>query len=191
MPTDQEIDASVATAERAEGTSSETTDDVMSHPKYKELEQKYAAARQGMDKTNLSKKELQAEVARLRVLAGEEEKVETAEETQTVTKAELHAQLWELQNSKDVEIYGDDEYKQDVEKGIPREYALKTAKLRFQSNPDKARLERQHSMASGSNAGIRNLESADMEGFNEEEAKKWGYTKETWLKQKELKKARG
>lgn len=195
MPTDQQIDASAATADvKAEGTSSEITEDaIKAHPTFKELEQKYSAARTGMDQSNLTKKELQAEVARLRVMAGEEAKTEEPkeEETQVVTKQELQQQLWALQNAKDIELYGDEQYQKDVDGGIPRDYALGNAKLRFQSSPDKARLERQQQMASGSAASTRDISDADLEGFNQADADRWGYTKETWLKQKQLKKARG
>jgi hypothetical protein len=164
---------------------------IESHPYVQELKKKYSAAHSDMDKTNLSKKELQAEVARLKVLAGEEAPQEVKEEPQTVTKAELQEQVWELKHAHDVEIYGDEEFKKDVQNGIPRDYALNTAKLRFQSNPDHARLERQRTMASGTAMGTRNLESEDLEGFDPVEAAKWGYSKESWLKQRELKKARG
>lgn len=193
MPTDDTVNASGSDADTAHQTSSEITDDlIVSHPKYKELEEKHAAARNGMDQSNLSKKELQAEVARLRVLAGvEEAEVKKDDEPQTVTKAELQEQIWELKHAEDVELYGDSEYKADIENGIPKEYALKTAKLRFQSNPDKARLDRQQTMASGSNSSVRNLDANSYEGFNEEEAKRYGYTKETWLEHKKLKEARG
>jgi len=182
-PTDANVNASAP-----EGM---TLEQLESNPHFQELKKKYNAAHQDMDKTNLSKKELQAEVARLKVLAGEEAIVTPAEEPQTVSKAELREQVWELKNAKDVELYGDDVFLKDVENGIPRDYALNTAKLRFQSNPDKARLERQQSMASGTAMGTRILEDNQYEGFNPEEAKKWGYSKESWLRQKELKKSRG
>lgn len=158
-----------------------------------DLKEKHAAARKGMDDANLSKKELQAEIARLKVLAGESEtKVEEeTEEPQTVTKEELQAQLWELKHAEDVEIYGDEEYQNDIKSGIPKEYALKTAKLRYQSNPEQARLARNKSHAQGSSASDRNLEDKNLEGFNQEQADFWGYDKETYLKHKKLKEARG
>jgi hypothetical protein len=191
MPTD-DFDASDATDKVSEGTTSETQDDIESHPKFQELQKKYAASRQGMDKTNISRKQLQSEIARLKVLAGEEEtpEEEVSTEPQYVTKEQLQEEKWELLHTKDIEIYGDEEYADDLKNGIPRDYALKTAKLRYQSNPDKARLDRQKANATGSTS-TRNLESADLEGFNPEEAKKWGYSKETFLKHKQMKKEQG
>lgn len=193
MPTVDD-NASGQPAPKAPPATSEISEDaVKAHPLFKELEEKHSAARTGMDQSNLSKKELQAEVARLRVMAGEEgPKAEAkTDEPQVVTKAELQQQLWQLQNAKDVEVYGDEQFTKDVESGIPRDYALQNAKLRYQSSPDKARLERQQTMASGSATSTRTLESEDLEGFDPVEAAKWGYSKESWLKQRQLKKARG
>lgn len=178
----EELDVTTLTAEQLE-----------QNPHFQELQKKFSAAHQDMDKTNLSKKELLAQIARLRVLAGEEEKpeIKKEEETQTVTKQQLQEEIWNLKNAKDVDIYGDEQYQKDITAGIPRDYALNTAKLRYQSNPDKARLERQQAMASGSSASVRNLDDSDYEGFDQAEADRWGYTKETWKQQKQMKKARG
>lgn len=192
MPTVDD-NASGSDASTAQQTISEITDDLIkSHPVYKELEEKHAAARTGMDQSNLSKKELLAENARLKVLAGEEEAVVQAttktDEPQYVTKDDL----WLLQNAKDVELYGDDKYKADIERGIPKDYALENAKLRFTTNPDKVRLERQQTMASGSNASTRNLSSDDDLTQTELDGIAQGlYSKETALKYRELKKSRG
>lgn len=162
------------------------------HPYVQELKKKANAAHQDMDKTNLSKKELQAENARLRVLAGEDDKpVITKDEPQTVTKAELQEQIWDLKNSNDVELYGDSEYMKDVEKGIPRDYALKTAKYRYQSNPDQARLERQQTMASGTAMGTRNLGSDDLTPAELKGIADGLYSKETALEYRQIQKARG
>ena len=145
-----------------------------------------------MDSANLSKKELKAEIARLKVIAGEDnEPVIEDESAKPVTKADLQNQVWELNHQKDVELYGDSEYQADLEAGIPRDYALKTAKLRYTSNPDSARLDRQRSMGSGSAASNRNIESEDLAGFDPVEAAKWGYSKESYIKQMQLKKSRG
>ncbi len=190
MPTDP-VNASGSDAQKAQQTALAPDDAITSHPLYKDLEEKHAAARKGMDSSNLSKKELQAQVARLKVLAGEEDTPEPIEEPQTVTKDQLREELWNLQHAKEVELYGDEEYQTDLSAGIPRDYALKTAKLRFQSAPNSAQIARQQSMSSGTATGVRNIQSVDLEGFNPEEAAKWGYTKETWLRHRNMKKERG
>lgn len=196
MPTVND-NATGKTADNAPPANPELTDDLIasipeeklkSHPAFRTLEEKHAAARQGMDSSNLSKKELQAEVARLKVLAGVEETTEEpVVEPETVTKKELEEKIWELKHAKDVELYGDDEFKKDVENGIPREYALNTAKLRFQSNPDKARLERQQNMASGTAMGVRNIESEDFTAIELKGIADGLYSKETVLEHRKLK----
>jgi len=195
MPTDANGNGSSPTSNNANAqvdVTSLTPEQLEANPHFADLKTKYSAARTGMDDANVSKKDLKAEIARLRVLAGEEITPEKEDDSsKPITKADLQKQVWELSNAKDIDLYGDEEYKNDVDSGIPKEYALKTAQLRFQSNPDKVRLERQQFMASGSSASTRNVSSIDMEGYNPEEAKKWGYSKETWIKQREMKKARG
>lgn len=78
-----------------------------------QAKQREAAARKKMDEVNTE----------LKKLKGDGEK---KPETQFVTKDEL----WETTHAKELSIYGDDEYKADIAKGIPRDYALNTAKLR-------------------------------------------------------------
>ena len=154
---------------------------VKNHPLFKKLEEEHSAAEREKNRYKGRLDKVQ------KGMAEEEEKpAKKKDESPYATKEEL----WELRNAKDVELYGDDEYKTDLESGIPRDYALKTAKLRYGSNQDKARLDRQKMMASGSSASVRNLESEDLEGFNEEDAKRYGYTKETWLKHQKMKQER-
>jgi hypothetical protein len=159
---------------------------VRNHPLFKEIEGKATAA----------EREAKRYKGRLdRAHKGMTEEEETpdvpaekpVEPTNFVTKEEL----WARDNAADLELYGDDQYKNDIAAGIPKDYALNNAKLRFQSNPDKARLERHQVTASRSSASTRNLESDDAEGFNPEHAARWGYSKETYVKQQQLKKARG
>lgn len=198
MPTDDIVNGASPTDTSVNASQIDVTalpiEELEKHPHVQELKKKYSAAHTDMDKTNLSKKELQAEVARLKVLAGEDatpaqEPVD--ESAKPVTKAELQQQVWEISHQKEVELYGDEEFQKDVQSGIPREYALKTAKLRFQSNPDKARLERQKTMASGMAMGTRDLQSDELTPAEQEGIAKGLYSKETVLKHREMKKARG
>jgi hypothetical protein len=189
MPTDELNASEHDESEDSHHDNSDTKDDVKSHPDYQELEKKYAAARQGMDKSNLTKKQLEAEVAKYKTLAGVKEEPEETEE-KPLTRAELQEQLWELKNAKDVEIYSDEEYEQDIKNGIPRDYALKTAKLRAQANPDKARLDRQKQMASGS-SGHREIDDQDFTEKDRQDMAKWGYSEEALRKHKQLQKERG
>lgn len=170
----------------------EISDEVItSHPKYKELEEKHSAARTGMDKSNLTKKQLEAEVARLRVMAGEEEQVEVVEAKPSfVTREELQSTAWEIAHAKDLELYGDEEYKNEVSSGIPKETALKYAKLRFQKSPNQVQVSRQQSMASSGQTSTRDLSNVDITDEDRADMKLWGYSEKTLLKQKELKRAR-
>lgn len=193
MPTDENGNELAPTAQNANASDLDVTtltpEQLAENPHFKDIQTKYAASRTGMDTANLSSKQLKAEVARLKILAGEEE--EPIEESTTVTKQELKDQLWELSNSKDVELYADDKYEEDIEKGIPKEYALENAKLRLQANPDKARIERNKLSAQGGNSSERNLDSTDITDKDRVAMKTWGYTEEAILKQKQLKKDRG
>lgn len=189
MPTNEEI---VTAEEQTDETPpAETLDEdaVKAHPMYKELEGKHAAARKGMDTSNLTNKELKAEVAKFKTLAGVEEEVEAKGE-EPITREELEGKLWKLQHSEDIGIYSDEEYEQDIKEGIPSDKALKYAKLRYQANPDQARLERQKQMASGSSANTRTLDSTDITEKDREDMAKWGYSEAAILKQKQLKKER-
>lgn len=168
-----------------------TPEQLEGHPHVQELKKKFSAAHQDMDKTNLSRKELQAEVARLKVLAGEEDTPVLHTQSDPVTKEELQAQVWELKHGNDLELYGDDQYKSDITRGIPKDYALENAKLRYQSNPNTANLARQQSMASGAAAGVRNLAGEDLTPLELEGIAQGLYSKETALKHRELKRLRG
>ncbi len=154
---------------------------VKNHPAFKKLEKDYSAAEREKNRYKGRLDKVQ------KGISDEEEPEKEPEQSPYVTKDEL----WEFKNANDVEIYGDEQFKKDVASGIPRDYALNTAKLRFQSNPDKARLERQQVMASGTAVSTRNLSSDE---FSETELKGIAdglYTKETVLKHRELKKSRG
>ena len=155
---------------------------IKNHPLFKDLEGKHAAAEREKNRYKGRLEKVQKGIT-----DEDEEKPSPAEESPYVTKE----QLWEVQHQEDLEIYGDEQFQQDVARGIPRDYALETAKLRFQANPDKARLERHQAVAAGSATSVRNTQDDTLDGFNQADADRWGYTKETWLKQRELKKARG
>ena len=195
MPTDDTVNGASPTDQTVNASQIDVTtltaEQIEAHPLVQDLKKKYSAAHTDMDKTNLSKKELQAELAKYKTLAGVEDEPVKVEEPQTVTKAELKEQIWELKNAEDIELYGDDEFKKDVENGIPREYALKNAKLRFQSNPDTVRLERQRTMASGTAMGTRNLDSDDITEADRKGMAQFGYSEEDVRIQKKLKRERG
>jgi len=179
-PTESSQDQTPAQAAPSEALSEDV---VKNHPLYKELEGKHSAEER-------DKLRYKGRLEKVQKGFSEDEEVKPQpkkDDSPYATKEEL----WEIRNAKDLDVYADDKYKGDIEAGIPRDYALENAKLRFQANPDKARLDRQKSMSTGSSSGVRNLEAANLEGFNEEDAKRWNYSKETWLKQQQLKKARG
>ncbi len=159
-----------------------TDEMVTNHPLFKTLKEEHSAAEREKERYKGRLEKVQ------KGFSDEPEvPVKTKEETPYVTKDEL----WELKNEKDVSLYGDDEYKADIQDGIPKDYALKNAKLRFQSNPDKVRLQRQQEMSSGSAMGVRDLGSDEFTPTEQEGIAKGLYTKETVLKHRELKKARG
>ena len=189
MPTD-EVNASRSDANAQQNTPEITDDVVTSHPRFKELEEKHAAARQGMDRSNLSRKQLEAEVARLKVMAGEEEVIEQEVQPSYVTKEELESKAWEIANAKDIDLYGDDEYQKELEQGIPKATALKYAKLRYEKSPNQAQVVRQQSMASSGSTSTRDLSNIDITDEDREDMKTWGYSEKTLLKHKALKRAR-
>lgn len=189
MPTVTQDNASGSDANAQQNHSDISDDVITSHPRYRELEEKHSAARTGMDKSNLTKKQLEAENARLRVLAGEEEPIEEAktETSPYVTKEEL----WETQHAKDLELYGDDQFQKEVEQGIPRHIALDYAKLRYEKAPNNAQVTRQQSMASAGSTSTRDLSNIEITDEDRRDMKEWGYSEATLLKHKALKKARG
>lgn len=164
MPTDTNADAtaeinatSTPDVEETHQEDSTTTDapesqDDGTHQQVEELKKKHSAARKGLDEKAKLLKEKEAEIARLKVLAGEDSKEETPEEDESqpkyVTQEELDSKAWEIAHKSDLELYSDDEFKSDVESGIPKEKALKYAKLRYETMDDSARRERQEAVAS-------------------------------------------
>lgn len=161
----------------------EVTDEMIKdHPLYKKLDEERSAADKDKEryKGRLTKAQQELDPKK-------EEPEEKKEESEFMTKDEY----WEKENKSDIDLYSDEEYEQDVADGIPKEKALKYAKIRLEANPDKAHLERKKQSAQGSNASERNLESDDITERDRENMKTWDYTEEALLKQKALKKERG
>lgn len=182
MPTDDD-NAEMPTVEaNAPDVSALTPELLESHPYVQELKAKQAAAHSKMDQSNLSRKQLEQEVKRLKELAGEE-----IEQPSYVTKEELEAKAWELSHAKDVELYQDEDYQKELEMGIPKEVALRYAKLRHQSNPNQAQVMRQQSVAQGSAASTRDLSSIEITDEDRADMKRFGYSEKALLKQKKLK----
>lgn len=188
MPTDDKVNALGSDPNGHQNQPSIPDEVITSHPAYKALEEKHSAARTGMDKSNVSKKQLEAEVARLRVLAGEDapaEEVKT-ETSPYVTKDEL----WETQHEKDLETYGDDQFKKEVDMGIPRHIALGYAKLRYQGNPNSAQVMRQQAMSSPSSTSTRDIPNIEITDEDRRDMAQYGYSEAALLKQKKLKASR-
>lgn len=149
MPTDDQTEVTALSPDaEAQQEDSDSSDDLESHPKYAELKKKHSAARKGLDDKAKELKLAKAELARLKVLAGEseEEPEESEEDSKYVTKDEL----WEIANKREIQLYADDEYKEDVKAGIPRDKALRYAMLRGGVSDNSARRDRLEAMASGS-----------------------------------------
>lgn len=190
MPTDDFVNASGSDANAQQDYLDISDDVITSHPKYRELEEKHSAARTGMDRSNLTKKQLEAENARLRVLAGEEDTIfeeDKPESSPYVTKEEL----WEANHAKDLELYGDEQFEKEIEQGIPRHIALDYAKLRYEKAPNNVQVQRQQSMASAGSMSTRDLSNIEITDEDRQDMKTWGYSEKTLLKQKAMKKARG
>lgn len=191
MPTDENNAVTPTVEANAFDISTLTPEIIESLPYVKELKEKHAAARTKMDESNLTKKQLEAEVARLKILAGEEAAVAEEVKPSFVTKEELSETLWESQNAKDLELYADEQFHKDVEIGVPRSKALEYAKLRQQKETNSAQLLRQQSMASSGSTSTRDLENIEITDKDREDMKKWGYSEATLLKHKKMKAARG
>lgn len=176
MPTDE------ATVVTDPTPSTDAPAEVLNHPAVQKLQeelsqakQREAAARKGMDEANIKVKRLKEIVEPL-----EEKEEETKSEVPFVTKDEL----WEVTHKKELELYADDEYKADIGSGIPREYALKTAKLRHSVSPDTARKERLATLSAPIGSG-RDLAGEDDIVLTEEQ-KKRGITKEMIKKYRDM-----
>lgn len=174
-PPDNALDLNAIPAEKLED-----------HPYVKELKTKASAAHKGMDSANLTKKQLEAEVARLKVMAGEEKPKEEKPESEFVTKEDL----WTAQNEKDIELYGDEQYQKELDLGVPKKVALQYAKLRHQKDPNQAQVMRQQAMASQGSTSTRDLSDIDITDEDRADMKKWGYSEKALKRQKQLKKAR-
>lgn len=167
-----------------------TPEQLEAHPHVQELKKKYSAAHQSMDSVNLTKKQLEAENARLRVLAGEQAETTEEEKPSFVTKEELKSTLWESQHAQDLELYADDDYKKELDRGVPKDIALHYAKLRHQKNPNSAQVMRQQAMASQGSTSTRDLDDVEITDEDRADMKKWGYSEKALRKQKQLKKMR-
>ena len=193
MPTDDGNGASPTATDNASqlDVTKLTPEQLEQHPHVQELKTKYSAAHSGMDKANLTKKQLEAELAKYKLLAGEEEPVVEEAKPSFVTKEELSATLWESQHAKDLELYADDDYKKELDRGVPKDIALHYAKLRHQKNPNSAQINRQQAMASPGSSSTRDLSDIEITDEDRADAKLWGYSEKAILKQKQLKKSRG
>jgi hypothetical protein len=191
MPTDQDNGASPTVEGNALDIASLPIEEIEAHPHVQELKKKYAAAHTGMDQSNLSKKQLEAELAKYKMLAGEEEPPEEEERPQFVTKEELSSTLWETKHAKDIELYGDETYQKELEQGVPRDIAIRYAKMRHESSPNQAKVIRQQSVAQGSSASTRDLSDTEITDEDREDMKRWGYSEKAILRQKKQKAMRG
>lgn len=194
MPTAEDNAPQPTAEDNAIDVTTLSLDQLESNPYVKELKEKHAAARTQMDKSNLTKKQLEAELAKYKTLVGEEDAPEAQEDQKTpdfVTKEELSNTLWETQNAQDLELYADDEYQKELDRGVPRDIALHYAKLRQQKDQNSAKLLRQQSMASSGASSVRDLENIEITEQDRADMAKWGYSEATLLKQKKLKAMRG
>src|SRR3990167_11014049 len=138
MPTDELVNASDDTA-KAEVIAPAISDaDISAHPKFKELEEKYAAARTGMDEANIKLKKTKEEKKELK-------------EPQYVTTEALELARWEIQNEKLIAL-APDEYKKYMEEGLKHEYALKLAHQDKGISPSKSEALRQSESAQAGSA---------------------------------------
>lgn len=192
MPTDEGNGESPTATDNASSEQDAISPELVeSHPLYQELKQKYSAAHQSMDQSNLTKKQLEAELARYKVLAGDEEPEPEEEKPSYVTQDELKSSLWETQHAKDLELYADDDYKKELDRGVPKDIALQYAKIRHQGNSGSAQVMRQQSMASQDSTSTRDLSDVEITDEDRADMAKWGYSEAALLKQKRLKKERG
>jgi len=193
MPTDHEDGESPTFNANATALDMSTIspEQIESHPHVQELKKKYAAAHSKMDATQLSHKQLEAELAKYKTLVGEEELTEEEVTPLYITKAELASTLWEDRNAKDIELYADDEYKIELDRGVPKDIALKYAKQRHQKSPNSAQVQRQQAMASGSSTSTRELTDIDVTDEDRVNMKLWNYSEKTLLKHKAIKRSRG
>ena len=117
---------------------------IKNHPLYKDLQEKHSAEAREKDRYKGRLDKLQKEIS------GEEEPEPKNDSDKPVTRAELDDVVWQNAHVKELELYSDDEYKDDCKTGIPKDKALKYAKLRYETLDTSAKRERQLAMSSGS-----------------------------------------
>lgn len=170
MPTDESVNASDDTA-KAEVIAPAISDaDISAHPKFKELEEKYAAARTGMDEANIKLKKTKEEKKELK-------------EPQYVTTEALEIARWEIQNEKLIAL-APDEYKKYRDEGLKHDYALKLAHQDKGISPSKSESLRQSASAQAG-ASVDRSGEVEVPDTVKSDAEKWGYSVETYKKYKD------
>jgi hypothetical protein len=125
-------------------------DAVKAHPLYKDLETRYAAAHLEIDGKK-TKKQLEAEVARLKVLAGEEGTQAPAPAPMNDARKMQEEITWNIKHESDLQLAGQPYY-DFLARGYAREDAL-TLALAKRPDGEKALLENLRAQQSGSSGG--------------------------------------
>ncbi len=156
MPTDNSVQtpvtpvATTVTAPPASSTQAIADDAIKAHPLYKDLETRYAAAHKEIDGKK-TKKELEAEVARLKVLAGEDAPVvpPVQQTAGSIDATKLQADIeWNIAN-KDLIKLGGQQYVDLLNKGYDKQDALDLATSRLPT-PERSAAENLRAQVSAS-----------------------------------------
>lgn len=174
MPTDetQSVNASEEQTAKAPLAPPEITEDaIKAHPLYQGLEEKYAAARKGMDEANIEKK-----------------KKTTSPEVKSTSSLDEEEVDFRIQHIDELKVYGST-YKELRSKGYDRSDALELAKLKHQKSTTQS-AEAQAANSSPSPVANRSISSDVITDQDQQDMQTWGFSKETLIAHKKLKQQR-
>ena len=129
MPTDPVVQTTTPVPP-ATSTQPVSEDAIKAHPLYKDLETRYAAAHKEIDGKK-TKKELEAEIARLKIMAGEESApAPVAAPTGNIDAKKIQEEVeWNIANKENIQSAGQPYYEY-LGKGYSRDDALTLALAR-------------------------------------------------------------
>lgn len=175
MPTDEVTNAPLEPTDPVNAQTPVITDEqVKSHPLFLEAKKREAEARKKMDEAAIENKRLKAAVV------GEEPKEEESK-PQYITKDALEQAKWEIAHEKEIDLAAE-EYRSYLSSGYKPKDALRLAHL------DKG-IRSENPKVGGTaqpGATVDRSPTEDISPEVQEDMRQFGYSKETYLKYKDM-----